>query len=72
MATFKVNNARLAEHYCVKHISRMRFYTHKSSGGEGWAIHRQGAEFLLSIEDSKKALMAALTLSEIIYEAERG
>lgn len=71
MIRLKINDERQAEKYCVKNIGRMLYYMHNAVGGEGWAIKREDRAYILSIDDDKKALLAALSLSEIIYETER-
>ena len=71
MVLLKIKDQRKAEDYCVKNIGRMLYYIHNARGGEGWTIKGQGLESVLTIDDDKKALMAALVLSEEIYEAER-
>jgi hypothetical protein len=70
MILLKIKDQRKVEHYCVKNIGRRLYYIHNAIGGQGWSIKRQGYDLVLTIDDDKKALMAALVLSDEIYEAQ--
>jgi hypothetical protein len=71
MILLKIKDQSKVEHYCVKNIGRISYYIHNARGGQGWSIKRQGQELVLTIDDDKKAIMAALVLSDEIYEARR-
>lgn len=66
MTIFKVQNDVKAEAYCIKHIGERLFWLHRARGGQGWMIRkdRESNSFLLTIDDEKKALLAALYLSD--------
>ncbi len=66
MVKLKIKDLSKVERYCLKNIGPRLFYTHVSSGGQGWIIKKEGYDSVLSIEDDKKGLMAALALSEYI------
>lgn len=67
MVTLKIKNKQQVENYCVRHIGRRLYYIHHMQGGDGWSIkHRVDGSIILTIQDDKKALMAALVLSEYI------
>lgn len=65
--SLKIKNYKIAEAYCLKHIGPRMFYLHNKIGGSGWIIDKPASiDSTLIIEDDKKALIAALALSEHI------
>lgn len=63
--SIKIKDYRAAEAYCLKHIGPRMFYLHNKIGGQGWVInHHLLTDTTLIIEDEKRALLAALTLSD--------
>ncbi len=66
MTMFKVQDDVKAEQYCIKNVGKRLFWLHRARGGEGWMIRKdqESNSFLLTIDDEKKALLAALYLSD--------
>ena len=54
------NKISEAEHLCMKHIGPRLFYIHNKRGGEGWKIVKSDLDWVLEIEDEKKATFVIL------------